>query len=525
MSSPPLRPTQEASHRLRWAALGFAVLGLPLSLALTAVVLRASLARQSELALETGRTAAAGLEHELALRENAVEALVATAEQILDGRLETTLDVVDRLEPVPDRGGYTMGVPSGVLATEIGSLMGEGPLPPPGSAAAREMAMAVSLAPGFQVFRRQEADIPWVYYVSRRGFLYIHPRAPDGQFLWSHELLDRYAPSPGGAVLRVDGKRMGWSAIYPDMGGKGLMTTLSKLVVHRGELMGDVSVDVAVSTLLGHLDRAVPPDSTMLLLAADGADMLQRGARPGRIDPRTAPREQAFQLDGAEISLFPVESTGWWVAVETPNRARYLRALRDSAVYGLMSAFVLVSATLLVLLAKAQRSLAILSVRDPLTGVYNRRHFDDMAKCEVARARRVGLKLGLAIIDVDHFKKYNDRYGHQAGDRVLRDVASGLRDSLQRATDELFRIGGEEFAVLCYVERPEQLTMLADKLCAAIRKLELVHLDSPSGYVTISVGATVVDATHGFEFEAGHRQADAALYRAKAAGRDRSDLG
>ena len=104
---------------------------------------------------------------------------------------------------------------------------------------------------------------------------------------------------------------------------------------------------------------------------------------------------------------------------------------------------------------------------------------------------------------------------------VMVTVAGALRTSLRRASDTLFRIGGEEFAVVVVVDRPDQMRALGEKLCAAVRALDVPHEGSAGGRVTISFGATTVDATRNTSFEQAYQDADAALYRAKAAGRDR----
>jgi diguanylate cyclase (GGDEF)-like protein len=515
------RLADDVHRHLRSAVIAFALIGLPLAALLTRAVIQSSLSQQSHAAMQAGRMAARELDHELVLREHAVEALVANAEQVMKGRVTSPVEVVGQLRARPNQGGYTLGIPPGYAATEICSLMGEGPVPARGSATVAEMQMAIALTPSFLVLRDRGLEIPWAYYVSRRGFLYICPRAGEDVFLWSHDLLDRYTNPSGTAILRTGGRRLVWSTIYRDTAGKGLMTTLSGLVVDRGAVIGDVSIDLGVATLFDRLARHGLPDSTLHLLAADGTDMLGRAALPGRIDPRVASRAAPVRVGGAEVALRTVRTTGWHVAVVTPRRAMLLRALRESTVYGLLVVFLLASLALLFALANALRTLAALSVRDPLTGVYNRRHFDACMRIECSKVRRVGTRFGVAMLDIDHFKVFNDRYGHHAGDQALRAVAKALGASLQRLSDQPFRIGGEEFAVIAHVERDDQMERLGEKLCAAIRALAIPHAGSPQGVVTISVGATIVDGARGVDPERAYQQADAALYRAKEAGRDR----
>lgn len=171
-------------------------------------------------------------------------------------------------------------------------------------------------------------------------------------------------------------------------------------------------------------------------------------------------------------------------------------------------------------LQEANNELARLSNIDGLTEVHNRRHFDHQLTQRWQAQRRCGQPLGVIMVDVDHFKKYNDTYGHQAGDDCLKQVARALGQTLRRPTDYLARYGGEEFVLL--VDNDEAgLTQLADSLREAVARLAIPHEASPLGRVSISLGgAVVVPDAAGRPADLVER-ADAALYRSKQAGRDR----
>ncbi len=158
---------------------------------------------------------------------------------------------------------------------------------------------------------------------------------------------------------------------------------------------------------------------------------------------------------------------------------------------------------------------------DALTGLHNRRWLDDMFEQELVHSSREGLPLCLLMMDVDHFKSYNDRYGHVAGDRALTGVAEGLRGAL-RPTDMLARYGGEEFALLLpHTEEANALT-LAERLRRTVAEIRVQ--DANGGWlpkVTVSVG---VSAGRGQDLATLISDADAALYRAKKAGRNRVSL-
>lgn len=135
----------------------------------------------------------------------------------------------------------------------------------------------------------------------------------------------------------------------------------------------------------------------------------------------------------------------------------------------------------------------ILARRDPLTGIANRREFDSILDREWARAQRQGLSLALMICDLDHFKQYNDRYGHSRGDAVLITFARLLQGTCRRPADLAARIGGEEFIALLPETDLDNATALANDLINRLFAQALPHEDSPLGRVTVSIGVAVVD--------------------------------
>ncbi|MGB6008218.1 diguanylate cyclase [Castellaniella sp.] len=172
-------------------------------------------------------------------------------------------------------------------------------------------------------------------------------------------------------------------------------------------------------------------------------------------------------------------------------------------------------------LVLVNQQLTELSVTDGLTGVSNRRHFDDVLAQEWQRARRGGFPISLLMIDVDWFKRYNDAYGHQAGDAVLQQVAQVLRQTFRRPGDLVARYGGEEFAAILADTDRDAACRLARQVCDHIAQLGLPHEHGLDGRVTVSIGVAALEV--GGQYTAAWLigQADGALYRAKAAGRNR----
>ena len=176
-------------------------------------------------------------------------------------------------------------------------------------------------------------------------------------------------------------------------------------------------------------------------------------------------------------------------------------------------------------LEDANRKLATLSTTDGLTGLANRRHFDDILRAECARTTRAGQPLAVIMLDVDHFKRFNDRYGHQAGDTCLIRVAHALDGAARRAGDLTARYGGEEFSIVLPNTGAVEAQHIGEALRRAIADLHIDHAAAPAGQVTISVGIAVHALAGPVDPDTLLRLADAALYRAKDAGRNCVVLG
>jgi diguanylate cyclase (GGDEF)-like protein len=174
-------------------------------------------------------------------------------------------------------------------------------------------------------------------------------------------------------------------------------------------------------------------------------------------------------------------------------------------------------------LEKAMEAMHRMAVEDTLTGLANRRRFNDAMEEEIRRARRSKASLSLLMCDVDFFKRYNDAYGHQGGDDCLRMVGAIMRDTFKRAGDLPARYGGEEFAVVLPGAAKEQAERVAEKLRQAIVNRAMPHKGSDvAPFVTMSIGvSTALELSEDINADWFVGKADEALYKSKAGGRNR----
>jgi diguanylate cyclase (GGDEF)-like protein len=173
-------------------------------------------------------------------------------------------------------------------------------------------------------------------------------------------------------------------------------------------------------------------------------------------------------------------------------------------------------------LKKANKQLENVSYTDSLTNMHNRRYFNLVYDRELKRARRTHSYITFMMLDIDYFKQYNDTYGHIEGDHALKSVAKVLKDTLQRPSDFVFRLGGEEFGVLLIQTDESSSAKLAREICDAVRGRKIKHEASKANeFLTISIGVVCCIADDALDEDILISRADEMLYEAKDTGRDR----
>jgi diguanylate cyclase (GGDEF)-like protein/PAS domain S-box-containing protein len=233
---------------------------------------------------------------------------------------------------------------------------------------------------------------------------------------------------------------------------------------------------------------------------------------------------QIYPRQGKSVVPGPNLSAESWCDMPRVGRRRYLAADASPIfdTHGRMSAVV---ETLRDMTDEkmAQIALEQLATRDGLTGLANRRCFDDTLHAEWARALRQRQPLSLLMVDVDNFKAYNDANGHLGGDECLKRIATAVSSEM-RANDLVARYGGEEFAVILPNQSLKGAAIVAERIRCRVEQLQVPNLLAPTQHVTVSIGAATALASPDNEASQLVAIADAALYRAKHMGRNRISL-
>jgi diguanylate cyclase (GGDEF)-like protein/PAS domain S-box-containing protein len=203
------------------------------------------------------------------------------------------------------------------------------------------------------------------------------------------------------------------------------------------------------------------------------------------------------------------DGTEFWVENSiTPNFDEYKNIIGFTSVYNDIT---------------DKKKISEISITDFLTELYNRRHFNTIFDLEFKRAKRDNKNFVLLILDIDFFKQYNDTYGHDGGDCVLKQISDVLKSTLKRSNDYIFRLGGEEFGIITSNIQYIGVVKLCNKLLDAVVNLKIKHRSSSiNDFVTISIGAKIVKTSNDINDKTIFKSADNALYEAKEQGRNRA---
>ena len=376
-----------------------------------------------------------------------------------------------------------------------------------------------------QVFQTRGQDMTELRAADRRGNLYFFDGTgrKTGISVSDRDYFRRQVPYPGLGfyidrpfVSRVSGSwALGLSLALPPNSGSLCVIFESLAFSHLDKLIDTLSES---------------PGEIITVFRSDGACLYQSplpNEFPGKAEPNPLPAIEATPntfglLVGPKLRAYQrIEELPLWVVVSRPQSAITGDwegiVLRQMLWVSLLTVMILASAIGLLVSLRRLKSIreaqAELARTDALTGLVNRRAFLERCAFEQLRVERQPAPLSLALLDVDHFKQVNDRFGHQAGDKALKDFARAVLRTT-RVTDAVARTGGEEFAVLMPGTDGKAALDIAERVRNEVSTIAL-----PEGRLTTSIGVALWDGKE--SFEAWYRRADQALYRAKNSGRNR----
>jgi diguanylate cyclase (GGDEF)-like protein len=332
------------------------------------------------------------------------------------------------------------------------------------------------------------------------------------------------------------------SAVRPD----SLLTVSRRFDDRHGNMAGIVIATIGISSLLPLYDAVdVGPGGRITLILSSGLTVLRspfgqvlagnelrnddiaaraRAATSGSFTARSPIDGQTRVVAFRRVAGFPLVVAIGFAAAETFAAWRAASIVGFFGVCGGILTFVLLARALLAEMrrnVRAQEQLALFASHDGLTGLFNRREFDVAIEREWQTGLRDGTPVALLMLDVDSFKAYNDRYGHQLGDEVLRQVAATLRETCGRPRDVVARYGGEEFVALLPATPVDGALHLAENVRRGIADRRIAHAAGEHAVVTVSIGLSTMVPTSERSPADLLRAADMLMYEAKRGGKNR----
>lgn len=402
----------------------------------------------------------------------------------------------------------------GGIAHLSGTLTGSNRLQDPDDSLRDELTAVFDVDNQFDALLEDVPEIVWVYYTSSNGFIYIAPDPAVSDFRFSDVLFSKEFYAEAAPPRNPDLKQV-ITELYDDYYGQGLMISISSPVVLNNKFRGIVSLDLGIDLLrkLTNIGSAVGQS----ILVDDNNHIV---ARIGDME-----LDEAYDVPAAEGWIEHIEGSDWLSAVVVADEMRLLHrlpesdlrwaAIRAGGLFWVLFAALLGLVLFSVRLNEALSKVRFLMYRDTLTDLLNRRGFAASVKRRRETAREKGHATALLMMDIDHFKRVNDTYGHDVGDQVLMSIAQRLSVGIMEY-DLVCRWGGEELLVFLVYEEVDTLWHIAERLRTSIGEREISDKEL---CVTVSGGLTKWNWDE--PLEGAVDRADHLMYEAKKAGRNR----
>ncbi len=379
----------------------------------------------------------------------------------------------------------------------------------------RELSAVLMKDGEFDILSGQAELAVWTYYLSAKGFLYLSPKLPIDAFQFFPELYKKPFWTEVTPSSNPSGRQI-ISSLYDDRAGQGLMITISTPVTIDKQFLGVVSVDIGIEYMSFILSVGNTVGASFVL---DEKKLLVAANRPvsvGEFLPFPVLDSNAQWLEVSDGWLYsaPIRADQLYLAHHLTNSELLINAAKSSAVAWLLLLLGAVLGFFAIFMYQSASKNSLLMLLDPLTQIYNKRGFYTLIKPIYSGLLRSPNSFAVLMIDIDHFKSINDRYGHAAGDGVIESIAKTITRT-NRKSSLCSRWGGVAFLVFCQEATPETAQLLAKRVNQAVEKQK--HGSSKLD-VTVSIGVCVSRATD--DIDTIIEQAEQALYKAKEGGRN-----
>jgi len=445
----------------------------------------------------------------------------------------------------PSRNGFSLDkAEERGYEGSVGNLTGKGNIPVTGENL-KEIALGLNYNAYFDAFYKTLEGVAWIYYTSESGFVNLYPWVPSKQVKYTDEMLKNEYMRVG-RITRNSENRSYWSKIYMDLAGKGQMITVSKGIFHGAVFKGVVSLDFTLDQL-----NKLLPEGYKVYLISENEEVLATNDNSKRLEKKTYTLDTIFEdfkpadverlrsLPEKEVIAFHSEYVYLLNLNDVPWKLYFI--LPNSIILvGVVSACIPVLLTVILLFyitseadarKKAEKELADTvealkdyqeklektATLDFLTGALNRRGGLKRIEEESAIYERKERPFSFVLLDIDHFKYFNDRYGHRAGDMVLVKSCEVLRKNI-RGSDIICRWGGEEFLIVLFDTTFNQAMGTAEKLREEIEKTKFPW-EGGTLSITMTFGVLEYDKEVGIEMSISG--ADHAMYEGKNQGRNK----
>ena len=470
---------------------------------------------------------------EIQLCTNCIETLTVYGNGYFENNAAPTSDLYSNFTYNAANNSYNLDKIHDITNEKsMGNITGIGEIPTE-TEKRNEIILALQYYQFFSKYYDEIKDFAWIYYISENDFLSLYPWVDSSDFAYKKDLKQ----SPYYVLARPENnpsRANVWTPVYMDQVGKGLMVTLSAPIYDVDEFKGVVSIDLTNS----RMEELIESDYDGYLLDIQNGIIATDTAYKCSEEPLNL--KNVLKLSDSEMEKWKNARVNTLVSVKSYyiyksdfQNAPWVLVMAVPKYRIIMDAFLFTIPVLLICLLlaysvlqnrllkrendvrkKAEETIREIATTDQLTGLRNRHYLEAAIQVEFSRAERYKQPLSIIMMDLDHFKRVNDSYGHPVGDEVLKQTAE-TAGKVIRKSDIFVRFGGEEFIILLPKTDAEGAHELAEKIRIAMEE----HEHEVAGKVTASLGFTQWNVGEPIDYLL--KKVDDALYFAKSSGRNR----